>query len=92
MVYQIEVKPANNADFLQIIQSLKNIGLVTAFERKESLASKGGPISETELMSLLQERQADMAAGNSMTQEEAIKFLKLWRQINRKSTGLSKHS
>ncbi len=92
MVYQIEVKPANNADFLQIIQSLKNVGLVTAFERKESIASQGSPMSETELMSLLQERQADMAAGNSMTQEEAIKFLKLWRQINRKSTGLSKHS
>ncbi len=92
MVYQIEVKPDNNADFLQIIQSLKNIGLVTAFERKESHVSEGSPISETELMSLLRERQADMAAGNSMTQDEAIKFLKLWRQINRKSTGLSKHS
>jgi hypothetical protein len=92
MVYQIEVKPDNNADFLQIIQSLKNIGLVTAFERKESLSSEGSPMSETELMSLLKERQADMAAGNSMTQDEAIKFLKLWRQINRKSTGLSKHS
>ena len=92
MVYQIEVKPDNNADFLQIIQSLKNVGLVTAFERKENHVNEGSPMSEAELMSLLRERQADMAAGNSMTQDEAIKFLKLWRQINRKSTGLSKHS
>lgn len=91
MVYQMEVKPDNNADFLQIIQSLKNIGLVTAFERKESLAMEGSPMTEADLMSLLRERQANMSAGNSMTQEEAIKFLKLWRQINRKSTGLSKH-
>jgi hypothetical protein len=92
MVYQIEVKEANNADFLQIIQSLKNIGLVAAFERKERLASEGNPMSENDLMAVLQERQDDIAAGNSLSQDEAIKFMKLWRQINRKSTGRSKHS
>ncbi len=87
MVYQIEVKETNNLDFLQIIQSLKNIGLVTAYERKESLASEGSPISEDELLEVLQERQGEMAGGNSLSQDEAVKFMKLWRQINRKSTG-----
>jgi hypothetical protein len=92
MIYQVEVKEANNSDFLQIIQSLKNVGVVLSFHGNESIAKEGNSLTENELLLLLKERETDIENGNSLSHDEAIKFMKLWRQINRKSTGPSKHS
>ena len=81
MTYQIQINNSNNDDFLKIIQSLKNIGLVKSIKETGSLALEGNKLSEKDLLSILKEREEEMGKGNFLTQDELVKFLKLWKTI-----------
>lgn len=84
MTYQIQIKSDLNEDFIQIIQSLKNIGLVENFHQADSLSLEGSPLSESSLLKVLKEREKEIEDGNFLTQGELIKFLKLWRNFQKK--------
>jgi len=84
MTYQIQIKSDLNEDFIQIIQSLKNIGLVENFRQADSLSLEGNSLSESSLLKVLKEREQEIEDGNFLTQGELIKFLKLWRNFQKK--------
>ena len=84
MTYQIQIKPSLHNDFLQIIQSLKNLGLIETFHQTENLSLDGPPLSESSLLKVLKERSQEIGDGDFLSQEELIKFLKLWRNFQSK--------
>lgn len=78
MTYYIQVKDGNRKDFLQIIQSLKNPGIIERYESIESLAREGESISSKALMSILEYAQKEAAEGNVLSIEEVKKQIALW--------------
>lgn len=81
MTYQIQIKSGLNEDFIKIIESLKNLGLVENFHQTKSLSLEGATLSESSLLKVLKEREKERENGNFLTQEELIKFLKIWRNF-----------
>jgi len=46
MTYHINVNKANKSEFLQIIQSLKNLSIVESIETNKDLVREGEPLNE----------------------------------------------
>ncbi|MEM0994353.1 MAG: hypothetical protein AAF847_07205 [Bacteroidota bacterium] len=84
MTYQIQVKPNTKDDFVKIIQSLQNVGVVEHFQETKSWALDGRQLSEQELFMELQKREQEIADGQFFTTTELRKFLKVWRQMGKK--------
>lgn len=78
MTFYIQVNDANRKDFLQIIQSLKNLGIIERYESIESLAREGEAISSEALMGILEYAQKEAAEGKVLSIEEVKKQIKLW--------------
>ena len=81
MTFQIQVDDSNSDDFLKIIQSLKNIGLVKSIKETEGLKIENDEFRKKELFSILKEREKEINEGNFLTQDELVKFLKLLKMI-----------
>lgn len=81
MTYQVQIKSVHDEDFIQIMQSLKNIGLVENFRQKDTSFLEDAILSKSNLQEVLKEREKEIENGNFLTQEELIKFLKLWRNF-----------
>lgn len=84
MTYQIYIKPAGEKAVLQILQSLVEVGLVESVEPSESLAVEGAPLSDDELISVLEYRRQEMNEGKSLTQEEVKNLIGVWKSIRQK--------
>jgi len=72
MTYQIQIKSDLNEDFIQIIQSLKNIGLVENFRQADSLSLENSPLSESSLLKVLKEREKEIEDGNFWQKKQII--------------------
>lgn len=83
MMYQIQVNASADKDFLQIIESLKNIGVVENFEANSKWGLPGEAITESELLKALKARSAEIKEGNFFSTDELKKFLKLWKLIDK---------
>ncbi len=80
MVYQIEISPSKQSEFIQIIESLKKLGVITQFHRSESYVTPGEPVSIDELMNTLKESEQQIKDGLSYSPTSAKEFLKAWQQ------------
>lgn len=78
MTYYINVKPSNLKDFLQIIKSLKNLGIIDSFGSVGELAREGPPISIEDLISVLEYSRQEVKEGNTLTSEEVKKHVENW--------------
>ena len=78
MTYYINVKPSNLKDFLQIIKSLKNLGIIDSFGSVGELAREGPPISIEDLISVLEYSRQEVKEGNTLTSEEVKKQVENW--------------
>jgi hypothetical protein len=78
MTYYINVKPSNLKDFLQIIKSLKNLGIIDSFGSVGELAREGAPISIEDLISVLEYSKQEVKEGNTLTSEEVKKQVENW--------------
>ena len=81
MTFQIQINNDQSDDFLKIIESLKNLGLVKSIKETGSLSLEGQSLKEADLVNILKEREEEMEEGNFLTQEELVKFMKLWKKI-----------
>ena len=60
VTYQIQIPESNRDAFLDILKSLKRLGVVTSFQVSDSWVQPGKPLDEEELLAMLQisEKQA----------------------------------
>lgn len=80
MTYYINVKPDNLKDFLQIVKSLKNLGVIDSFGSVGDLALEGEPISTEALLSILDVSRKEAKAGNTLSSDEVKKQVAKWTQ------------
>ena len=53
MTYHINVKNSNIKEFLQIIHSLRRLGVIESFHSSRDLVTEGDPIDEKTLLNIL---------------------------------------
>lgn len=80
MTYFINVRPDNIKDFLQIVKSLKNLGVIDSFGSVGNLALEGDPISTEALLSILEASQKEAKAGNTLHSDEIKEQVAKWTQ------------
>lgn len=78
MTYYINIKPDNLKDFLQIVKSLKNLGVIDSFGSVGNLALEGDPISTDALLSILEISKKEAQSGNSLSSDEVKKQVAKW--------------
>ncbi|MEM1320740.1 MAG: hypothetical protein AAGG75_10825 [Bacteroidota bacterium] len=79
MTYHINVKKGNIKEFLQIIRSLRSLGIIESFESTEDLVREGQPIEETTLLNILQFSENEIVEGKSFSMEEVKKQIEAWK-------------
>ena len=78
MTYYINVKPSNLKDFLQIVKSLKNLGVIDSYGSVGELAREGEPIPIENLISVLEYSRKEAKEGNVLSSEEVKKQVENW--------------
>ena len=78
MTYYINVKPSNLKDFLQIVKSLKNLGVIDSFGSVGDLAREGEPVSIEELITVLDYSRKEVKDGNVLSSGEVKKQVEGW--------------
>jgi GH35 family endo-1,4-beta-xylanase len=78
MTYYINVKPDNLKDFLQIVKSLKNLGVIDSFGSVGELGIEGQPVSTETLISVLEASRKEAKEGNVLSAEEVKKQVARW--------------
>lgn len=80
MTYYIDVNDKNLVDFLQIIQTLKNLGVINSFESIGDWVTEGKEMPTETLLSLLSHAQKDVSEGRVLPIEEVKKQARSWKK------------
>jgi hypothetical protein len=78
MTYYINVKQSNLQDFIQIIKSLKNLGVVDSYGSIGELTREGPPISTEELLSVLEYSRKEAKEGNILSSDAVKQQVSQW--------------
>ena len=80
MTYHINVNQDNNNEFLQIILSLRKLGVIESVESTTNLVIEGKPIQENTLLNILKHSKEEMKEGKSFTIDEVKKQIESWKK------------
>ena len=80
MTYYIDVNDKNLVDFLQIIHTLKNLGVINSFESIGDWVVEGEEMSTEKLMSLLEHSRKDAEEGRVIPVEKIKKQVEAWKK------------
>lgn len=83
VTYQIQIPDSNKEAFLDILKSLKRLGVVSSFRVSNSIVQPGDPMKEKELLAMLQASEKQAANGLVIPGEGALAFVKAWRQLKK---------
>lgn len=78
MTFYINVKPSNLKDFLQLVKSLKGLGVIDSFGSVGDLAREGEPISTENLVNILDHARKEAREGKVLGSEEVKKLVENW--------------
>lgn len=78
VTYQIQIPESNREAFLDILKSLKRLGVVSSFHVSDSFVQPGDPIDEKDLLAMLEISEKQAVAGLVVPGEEALAFVKAW--------------
>lgn len=79
MTYQIEIEETKTAEFLQIVESLRRLGVVVSVKEIASLVLPGDPVSDVDLTELVRESEAQIGRGESFSASEIKEFMQASR-------------
>ncbi len=80
MTYHINVNGDNIKEFLQIIRSLRRLGVIESIESSSDLISEGEPIEEDTLLNILKHSEEEIECGKSISMKDVKKQIKNWRK------------
>ena len=80
MTYYINVNDDNLKDFLSIIHSLKNIGVIDSYDSIGNLGNEGEAVSDNALLSILELSQKEIALGKSYSSDDVKEIVKKWKK------------
>ncbi len=80
MTYHINVSKTNIKEFLQIIRSLRSLGVIESYKSTKDLIIKGEPIDEKTLLNILSNSKDEINDGKSLTMDEVKEQIKSWKK------------
>lgn len=80
MTYYINVNDDNLKDFLSIINSLKNVGVINSYDSIGNLGAEGEAISDDTLLSILELSKKEIELGKSHSADEVKEIVKGWKK------------
>ncbi len=80
MTYHINVKKNNIKEFIQIIQSLRSLGVIESYNSSKDLVMEGEEIDEATLLNVLENSKEEIKQGKSFTMEEIKEQIKSWKK------------
>lgn len=80
VTYQIQIPESNQDAFMDILKSLKRLGVVSSFQVSDSVVQPGDPLEEQELLAMLQVSEKQAEDGFVIPAKDAVSFIKAWKQ------------
>ncbi len=80
MTYHINVRRTNLKEFLQIINSLRSLGVIESFESTKDLVREGEPLDEETLLNILNNSQEEIKDGKSFSIDEVKNQIANWKK------------
>lgn len=82
VTYHIQIPESNRDAFLDILKSLKRLGVVTSYQAADSWVQPGDALAEEELLAMLTASEKQAEEGLIIPAEEAASFVKAWKRRN----------
>ncbi len=80
MTYHINVKRTNLKEFLQIINSLRSLGVIESFESTKDLVREGEPLEEETLLNILNNSKTEIKDVKSFSMDEVKNQIANWKK------------
>ena len=80
MTYHINVRKTNIKEFLQIINSLRSLGVIESFKSTKDLVREGEQLDEETLLNILENSKEEIKDGKSFTMDEVKKQITNWKK------------
>jgi len=80
MTYHINVKQDNIKEFLQIIRSLKKLGVIESVESNLDLVQEGDALDEDTLLNVLKFSKEEIKEGKSFSMDDVKKQIENWKK------------
>ena len=80
MTYHINVKNTNIKEFLQIIHSLRSLGVIESFRSTKDLIKEGEPLDEETLLNILNNSKEEIKEGKTFSLEEVKSQIESWKK------------
>jgi hypothetical protein len=78
MTYYINVNANKEQDFIILLQTLKNMGVLESFESSKSLAVEGDNVTTEFLLELLEKSKSEIKDGKSFLLEDLRNKIDGW--------------
>ncbi len=80
MTYHINVRKTNIKEFLQIIASLKSLGVIESFKSTKDLVREGDSLDEETFLNILENSKKEIKDGKSFTMDEVKNQITSWKK------------
>ena len=80
MTYHINVSKANIKEFLQIISSLKKLGVIESVVSTSDLVREGKPIEIKTFLNILKNSEQEIEEKHSLSMEKVKKQIESWKE------------
>lgn len=80
MTYHINVRKTNIKEFLQIIDSLKSLGVIESFKSTKDLVREGDSLDGETFLNILENSKKEIKDGKSFTMDEVKNQITSWKK------------
>ena len=80
MTYHINVHNKNIKEFLQIVNSLRSLGVIESINSSKDLVRDGEPLEEDALLNILDNSKQEIKDGKSLSMEDVKKQIENWKK------------
>ena len=80
VTYQVQIPESNQAAFINIIESLRSLGVISSFSVSDSLTQPGEAVPIENLLSMLEMAEKQVQHGSVIPADQVIEFMKSWRE------------
>jgi hypothetical protein len=80
VTYQVQIPESNQAAFINIIESLRSLGVISSFSVSDSLTQPGKAVPIENLLIMLEMAEKQVQHGSVIPADQVIEFMKSWRE------------
>ncbi len=80
MTYHINVNRSNIKEFIQIIDTLRSLGVIESLRSTKDLVREGEPLDAETLLNIIDQSKQEIEEGKSFTMDEVEKQITSWKK------------